>query len=143
MSIPFVVDSDTSRMAAESVVSLVRGHEKTVLELLRRCQMTDDALEEATGLPHQTVSARRNGLVAKGLVEDSGQTAPTRSGRQAVVWRVTPAPRPITATARNGKMRRPDPDVLRAAAAMLTASGNDGVALVAEWLLATASKKGR
>jgi hypothetical protein len=45
------------------------------------------AIEEATGLSHQTVSARLRGLVLREQIEDSGEKARTRSGRWAVVWR--------------------------------------------------------
>ena len=47
---------------------------------------TDDELEVRLELLHQTASARRRALVQKGLLVDSGETRPTRSGRQATVW---------------------------------------------------------
>ena len=50
---------------------------------------TDDEVETALGLAHQTASARRNGLVADGWLLDSGRRRPTRSGADAIVW-VTP-----------------------------------------------------
>ena len=50
--------------------------------------LADNAIEVATGLSHQTVSARLRGLVLREQIEDSGQKARTRSGRRAVVWRV-------------------------------------------------------
>ena len=47
---------------------------------------TDDELEVELGLPHQTASARRNGLVADGWLVDSGLRRNTRTGAQATVW---------------------------------------------------------
>ena len=47
---------------------------------------TDDELEVRLALLHQTASARRRALVQKGLIVDSGETRPTRSGRKATVW---------------------------------------------------------
>lgn len=133
MTPPFVA-SDTSKQAAEAAVPLVQSDEETILALLRRRPMTDDAIEEATGLSHQTASARRNGLVAKGLVEDSGRKALTRSGRNAVVWRLVAEPRPMTALAR--RVRRPPPEALIAASLALVTFGGDSDECrdVAAWL---------
>lgn len=56
---------------------------------------TDDEIEVGTGLPHQTASARRNGLAKRGrvirLLDEKGEPVKreTRSGRRAFVW-VTP-----------------------------------------------------
>jgi hypothetical protein len=47
---------------------------------------TDDEIEVALDLKHQTASAARRGLVIAGLVRDSGQVRKTRSGRNATVW---------------------------------------------------------
>ena len=47
---------------------------------------TDDELEVALDLPHQTASARRNGLRDDGWLADSGRKRPTRSGADAIVW---------------------------------------------------------
>lgn len=44
---------------------------------------------QATALNPSTLRPRRGECVERGLVEDSGQTRATRSGRQAVVWRLT------------------------------------------------------
>lgn len=49
---------------------------------------TDEEVEIALGLKHQTASARRRELVQAGRVVDSGSRRPTTSGRQAIVWRV-------------------------------------------------------
>lgn len=47
---------------------------------------TDDEMEVATGLRHQTLSATRRGLSKEGLIVDSGKRRKTRSGRNAIVW---------------------------------------------------------
>lgn len=52
---------------------------------------TDDALEAALHRSHQSVSSARNGLCAGGWLMDSGQRRKTRTGRDAVVWTLTPA----------------------------------------------------
>lgn len=88
-SAPYVRGSETSKAAAESVVPVLGRHEGMVLDLIRAAGelgATDDEIEVATGLRHQTASARRRGLVLKGRVRDSGDTRNTRSGCKAVVW---------------------------------------------------------
>ncbi len=47
---------------------------------------TDDELEVALTLRHQTASARRRELVLLGKVVDSGRRRKTRSGCLATVW---------------------------------------------------------
>lgn len=89
IGVPFEAGSDTSAAAAESILDKLNHLESIVLDHLRfRGSMgaTDDEVEVATGLRHQTASARRRTLVLKGLVIDSGRRRATRSGRQAVVW---------------------------------------------------------
>lgn len=51
--------------------------------------MTCDELEVDLGFSHQTCSARLRGLFQDGLIDDSGRTRQTRSGRAAMV-RVAP-----------------------------------------------------
>ncbi len=52
---------------------------------------TDDALEAALHRSHQSVSSARNGLCMGGWLMDSGQRRKTRTGRDAVVWTLTPS----------------------------------------------------
>lgn len=47
---------------------------------------TTDEVEKATGLSHQTASARVNELYNDGLLEVTGQTRLTRYGRPAHVY---------------------------------------------------------
>jgi len=51
---------------------------------------TDDAAEVVLDMKHTTYTARRGELVKQGLVRDSGNTAKTRSGRNAVLWVMVP-----------------------------------------------------
>lgn len=88
-TIPYVRGSDTSAAAAEDIAPHLGRLEAVVLEVIRtegKHGATDDEIEIAAGLRHQTASARRRGLVIKGMVVDSGERRPTRSGRSAAVW---------------------------------------------------------
>lgn len=93
----------TSRDAARSVEPELGRLEASVLASIGRkfglCHFlpigsTCEDIETELSLTHQCASARIRGLVLKGKIEDSGETRPTRSGRNAIVWRVvTTAPR--------------------------------------------------
>lgn len=88
---PYVPFSDpgTSREAAQELYPHVARLEALVLESIRQAGafgMCDHEIEARTGLIHQTASARRRGLVLKGLVKDSGERRTTPSGRKARVW---------------------------------------------------------
>lgn len=86
--VPFEVVSATSAAAAATIGETELGRLETlVLTVVTKRPRTCDAVEIATGLSHQTVSARLRGLVLREQIEDSGQKARTRSGRLAVVWR--------------------------------------------------------
>jgi DNA-binding Lrp family transcriptional regulator len=81
--------TDTSRDAAESMRPHVSEIEQRVLAFVKLRARTCEELEEATGLSHQTASARLKGLADKGLIKDSGARRPTRSGRAARVYVAT------------------------------------------------------
>lgn len=90
-SVPYV-QHDTSIEAAHFQASSGKasGDEARVLKLIReRGGCTDDEIEVALNLRHQTASARRRGLVLKGLVVETAGRRKTRSGRRATVWRAT------------------------------------------------------
>lgn len=79
----------TAKAAASAALPRSGSDRRRVLDLLAAVGAlgaTDDELEVALGLPHQTASARRNGLVADGWVVDSGEKRNTRGGHPAVVW---------------------------------------------------------
>ncbi len=98
-SAPYVAGSDTSQSAAESITSDLGRLEALVYKIIASAGLegrTDDELEVATQLAHQTISARRRTLVLKGRVCDSGHRRRTRSGRKAVVWMLGLDPNPAS-----------------------------------------------
>ena len=48
-----------------------------------------DEIECQLSLSHQTCSACIRGLVKQGVLEDSGEKSRTRSGRRAIMWKLT------------------------------------------------------
>lgn len=83
---------ETSLQAYREIEPSLGRLERTVFTAIGSGR-TCDELEEITGLPHQTVSARLRGLAKREVIADSGDRRPTRSGRKAVVWipwRLTP-----------------------------------------------------
>jgi len=92
-SAPFVSGSDTSAAAAASKNHSGEGgaasDESRVLAFVRSCGpmgATDCEIELALNMLHQNASARRNGLVKKRALCDSGTKRKTKTGRQATVW---------------------------------------------------------
>lgn len=81
----------TSREAAESIAPVVNHLQQVALDAILdagRYGATDDEIEVATGMKHQTASARRRELYLMGIIRSTG-TRPTRSGRKAKVWTST------------------------------------------------------
>lgn len=88
---PSEVTSETSVAAASSMKQASNTIREQVFDVIRlRGGATDDELEVALQMRHQTVSARRRELVLLGRVKPSGQRRITRSGRAAEVWTVEP-----------------------------------------------------
>lgn len=88
--------TSTSRQAAST--TRAGTDEARVLRALHEGgPATDDALEIRLDMRHQTCSARRRGLVRKGLVRDTGERCATRTGRKAAVWELTEAGRHVVA----------------------------------------------
>ena len=88
-AIPFVRGSETSEEAAVAKGPTKARDEAKVLGFIHAQKgrgATDDEIEVGTGLCHQSASARRNGLVAKGLLHDGGGKRLTRRKRRAIVW---------------------------------------------------------
>jgi hypothetical protein len=85
----YVKDSPTSEEAAAFAEGF-SGHarEQVYLYLLRNGPCTDDEMQQALGMKHQTLGPRRIELVEANMVEDTGLTRPTSSGCQATLWRV-------------------------------------------------------
>jgi hypothetical protein len=88
-------DPETSWEAARSITPhVLRENQAAVLNVLRLYgPLTDEGIAAYYGdRPKQSPSGlrtRRHELQELGLVEDSGERARLRSGRQAIVWRVS------------------------------------------------------
>lgn len=86
-------DPPTSHEAARSVKDL-RASQYAVLRCFFECgPMHDEMLVARYTGPPQTDSGlrtRRREIERLGLLQDSGKTATTRSGRATVVWQTTP-----------------------------------------------------
>jgi hypothetical protein len=81
---------DTSVEAAESMEPNAGTLRALVLDFIRGrlgAGATDDEIEVALGMRHQTASARRRELAIGKWIEDSGERRATRSGRMAIVWK--------------------------------------------------------
>jgi predicted Rossmann fold nucleotide-binding protein DprA/Smf involved in DNA uptake len=86
--VPFETGSDTSAQAAQALADDDLSRLETVVfNMIAARPRTCDAIEAATGLAHQTVSARIRGLVLRNRVIDAGRRELTRHRRWAVVWR--------------------------------------------------------
>lgn len=86
---PHERESSTSYRAAVSVLATARTVRARVYRMivdLSDTGATDDELERALGIRHQSVSARRKELVNDGLVIDSGHERKASSGRDVTVW---------------------------------------------------------
>jgi hypothetical protein len=86
---PAVSGSDTSEGAAESMdqhAGRLRERVYELIEMAGQVGRTCDELEAATGLVHQTCSARVTELKHAGRIVDSGLRRRTRTGRGATVW---------------------------------------------------------
>jgi len=83
----------TSFQAWESSINTSYNLKKMILELLSELEdgATDEELERILGT-EKSRSARptRYNLRNKGLVRDSGRRRATESGREAIVWEITP-----------------------------------------------------
>jgi hypothetical protein len=78
----------TSAAAAHSVATIANTVRGRVLGFIRdrgEQGATDDEVEEALDLRHQTASARRRELYLLGEIRPIGERH-TRSGRRAKVW---------------------------------------------------------
>jgi transcription initiation factor IIE alpha subunit len=86
---PFVRNSVTSEQAAIGIVSKASTLRERVYALLvERGPMTDEQMQDVLEMNPSTQRPRRIELVQDGRVVDSGEVGLTKSGRQAVLWRV-------------------------------------------------------
>lgn len=86
---PYQRGSDTSLAAAISQAPHVTEKDALVLADIRvHGGATQDEIEIRTGMLRQSICARVNGLVRKGLLKDGGTRRLTRWVRKAVVWEI-------------------------------------------------------
>ncbi len=86
---PAVLTSDTSIAAADAIAPAAHTLRAAVYDAIRAAGaegMTDEELQDSIPMAASTERPRRGELVARNLVRDSGNTRPTRSGRQATIW---------------------------------------------------------
>jgi len=78
---------DTQDAAWNAIQPRIGTIDASVLASITDADGTCDDVEVRLGLTHQTCSAAVHRLMKSGAVEPAGKR-PTRSGRQATVWRV-------------------------------------------------------
>lgn len=82
----------TSDRAALMIAEHAPTLRQRILELIRArgpAGLTDDEGEAELGIIAQTYTPRRGELRRMGLIRDTGERRPTRSGRPAAVWVAT------------------------------------------------------
>lgn len=85
-------DPRTSHEAAERVEEFAGRQQRVILHVLKRLPngaTSDELAAGSLGLTKVQIARRMGELRARGLVEETGKTRPTPSGRQAIVWRAT------------------------------------------------------
>lgn len=119
LNLPFNQGSSTSQTAAESQdKEQIHAAAERIFKLIEKAGATgytDKELEKVMGMRHESVSARRRGLVLAGRIVDSGKERPTPTGRPAKVWIVGQGA--IVEGKKLTKVGRPSNKVLHAAAA--------------------------
>ena len=90
-ALPYQSHSATSAEAAERAEPRSGTDRAKLLAILRDAPDGLTDCEMQRWMLSSTQRPRRVELVRAGLVEDSGQTRPTISGRKATVWRAVPA----------------------------------------------------
>ena len=88
---PVARERPTSVVAGRRIRLPAKTFRAQVHDALRAGPKTDEEICRATGLRGSTVRPRRLELLREGLIEDSGEVRPTRSGREAIVWRLKEA----------------------------------------------------
>jgi predicted ArsR family transcriptional regulator len=80
-------DPVTSKIAGTMAREFRGDHERKILEALAAGPGTKDEIASRCGLSEQQVARRMHGLARAGLVETTGTTRPSASGRPERVWR--------------------------------------------------------
>lgn len=86
---PPSVPVETSEDASDKIRPHLPRIRSAVLRRLHYVALTCDQIEEFTGFAHQTVGPRLRELADAGLIERTDERRPTRSGRDAFVWKIT------------------------------------------------------
>ncbi len=84
-------DPVTSKIAGTMAREFRGDHERRILEALAAGPGTKDEIAGRCGLTEQQVARRMHGLARAGLVETTGSTRPSASGRPERVYRATAA----------------------------------------------------
>jgi predicted ArsR family transcriptional regulator len=84
-------DPVTSKIAGTMAREFKGDHERRILEALAAGPGTKDEIASRCGLSEQQVARRMHGLARAGLVETTGTTRPSASGRPERVWKETAA----------------------------------------------------
>jgi hypothetical protein len=87
---PYQSHSTTSKAAAVEAQASAATQRGRVFRLLRESNggLTDEEIQIQLRMNPSTERPRRIELVNSGMVQDSGATRATRSGRSAVIWTV-------------------------------------------------------
>ena len=84
-----VLDPITSHMAAESVADVTKGHMEVICACLKKYgPMGKDGIARYSGLRNDQVWRRLPELQKMGLIELTGKTARSNSGRSEREWKV-------------------------------------------------------
>lgn len=84
-------DAITSFQAADSIKDIAKMHQSVIVAGLQRFgPMGKDQISNQTGLQPNQVSRRLSELEKMGLIELTGQTVKSNSGRQEREWRFKP-----------------------------------------------------
>jgi transcription initiation factor IIE alpha subunit len=86
-------DPTTSKIAGREARKFKGEHERRILEALAAGPGTKDEIASRCGLSEQQVARRMHGLARAGLVQTTGTTRPSASGRPERVWQTTAASR--------------------------------------------------
>jgi predicted ArsR family transcriptional regulator len=84
-------DPVTSKLAGVAAREFKGDHERRILEALDQGPGTKDEIASRCGLTEQQVARRMHGLARAGMVETTGATRPSASGRPERVYRATAA----------------------------------------------------
>ena len=84
-------DAITSFQAADSIKDVAKMHQEVIVACLQRFgPLGKDGIAKQTGLESNQVARRMNELQKLDLIELTGQTVKSNSGRQEREWRIKP-----------------------------------------------------